>query len=65
MEARRTLEPTVSVRDQVSVDGRPGIAVGFYAREERIVVVRLDGAGIVEVPESHVVLLAERQGAAR
>ena len=61
MEARRTVEPKVSVLDHVSVDGRPGIAVGFYAREERVVVVRLDDAGIVEVPESRVVLLSERE----
>jgi hypothetical protein len=61
MEARRTVEPMVSVLDHVSVDGQPGIAVGFYAREERIVVVRLDAAGIVEVPESQVVLLAQRK----
>jgi hypothetical protein len=65
MEARRTVEPTVSVLDHVSVDGRPGIAVGFYAREQRVVVVRLDDGGIVEVPESQVVLLAERAQAPR
>jgi hypothetical protein len=61
MQARRTAERAVNVFDHVSVDGRPGIAVGFYAREERIVVVRLDVGGVIESPESGVVLVTERE----
>jgi hypothetical protein len=61
MDERQTSERAVNVFDHVTVDGRPGIAVGFYARQERIVVVRLDAAGVIEVPESQVVVVAERQ----
>jgi hypothetical protein len=63
MRARETTERAVHVFDHVSVDGRPGIAVGFYARQERIVVVRLDHAGVIEVPESDVVVVTEREEA--
>ena len=51
----------MNVFDHVSVDGRAGIAVGFYAREERVVVVRLDLGGVIESPESGVVLVTERE----
>jgi hypothetical protein len=61
MEARQSAERTVNVFDQVTVEGRSGVAVGFYARKERIVVVRLDAAGVIEVPESHVVVVTERE----
>ncbi len=61
MKASETTERAVNVFDHVSVDGRPGIAVGFYAREERVVVVRLDDDGVIEVPESDVVVVTERE----
>jgi hypothetical protein len=61
MQERQRAERAVNVFDHVSVDGRPGVAVGFYAREDRIVVVRLDGAGVIEVPEARVVVVAERE----
>ena len=61
MQERRTSERAVNVFDHVTVDGRPGIAVGFYAREERIVVVRLDIAEVIEVPEFRVVVVTERE----
>jgi hypothetical protein len=61
MKDRRPADPTVSVFDRVTVDGQSGLAVGFYAREERIVVVRLDVAGIIEVPESQVTVVTERE----
>jgi hypothetical protein len=61
MEARQPAERAVNVFDHVTVDGRPGIAVGFYARRERIVVVRLDHDGVIEVPESQVVVVTERE----
>jgi hypothetical protein len=61
MRARETAERAVNVFDHVTVDGKPGVAVGFYARQERIVVVRLDHAGVIEVPESGVVVVTERE----
>ena len=61
MEARQPVERAVNVFDHVMVDGKPGIAVGFYARRERIVVVRLDEAGVIEVPESEVIVVTERE----
>jgi hypothetical protein len=60
MNALCTSEPTVSVFDRVSVEGRAGLAVGFYAREERVVVVRLDVGGVIEVPESQVDVVSDR-----
>ena len=45
MTAAESRERAVNVFDQVSVDGAPGIAAGFYARREPVVVVRLKGAG--------------------
>jgi ethanolamine utilization protein EutQ (cupin superfamily) len=61
MEARQAAERAVNVFDHVTVEGRPGVAIGFYARKERIVVVRLDVDGVVEVPESEVVVVTERE----
>ena len=61
MDERQRAERAVNVFDHVTVDGRPGVAVGFYARKDRIVVVRLDGAGVIEVPESQVVVVTERE----
>jgi hypothetical protein len=46
--------PELKVFDCVSVDGRRGTALGFYAREERTVLIRLDAAGLIEVAESRV-----------
>jgi hypothetical protein len=48
--------PAIEIYDCVSVDGRRGTVIGFYAREERTVLIRLDVAGLVEVAESRVVL---------
>jgi hypothetical protein len=61
MQGRRTAERAVNVFDHVSIDGKTGLAVGFYAREERIVVVRLDAGGVIEVPESQVLLITEHE----
>jgi hypothetical protein len=61
MEARHSAERAVNVFDHVTVEGRPGVAIGFYARKERVVVVRLDVDGVVEVPESEVVVVTERK----
>ena len=41
--------------DSVTVDGRHGAVIGFYARDERIVLIRLDVGGLIEVPESRLV----------
>jgi hypothetical protein len=48
--------PAVEMFDCVRVDGRRGTVIGFYAREERTVLVRLDVAGSIEVAESRVVV---------
>lgn len=47
-------EPLVNLYDRVSVDGRRGTAVGFYARKKRAVLVRLDVDGLIEVAESRI-----------
>jgi hypothetical protein len=55
MQTERTPESTVKMFDCVTVDGRRGTVIGFYARDERIVLIRLDVAGLIEVPESRLV----------
>ena len=55
MQAERVPETTVKMFDCVTVDGRRGTVIGFYARDERIVLIWLDVAGLVEVPESELV----------
>ena len=55
MQAERVPETTVKMFDCVMVDGRRGTVIGFYARDERIVLIRLDVAGLIEVPESRLV----------
>ena len=55
MQAECASEPTVKMFDCVTVDGRRGTVIGFYARDERIVLIRLDVAGLIEVPESRLV----------
>lgn len=55
MQAERVPETTVKMFDCVTVDGRRGTVIGFYARDERIVLIRLDVAGLIEVPESRLV----------
>ena len=55
MQAERASESTVKLFDRVTVDGRRGTVIGFYARDERIVLIRLDVAGLIEVPESRLV----------
>jgi hypothetical protein len=54
------LDGTLSIHDRVKVDCRPGTVIGFYARENRTVLIRLDVGGALEVPESQVKL--ERVG---
>jgi len=55
VQAERVPETTVKMFDCVTVDGRRGTVIGFYARDERIVLIRLDVAGLIEVPESRLV----------
>lgn len=55
MRTERASESTVKMFDFVTVDGRRGTVIGFYARAERIVLIRLDVAGLIEVPESQLV----------
>lgn len=46
----------VKLFDRVSLDGRPGTAVGFFSvRRERSVLVRFDHAEVLEVPEARLV----------
>jgi hypothetical protein len=56
MDAANASGTAVKMFDCVSVDGRRGTAVGFYARDERTVLIRLDVAGLIEVPESQIVI---------
>jgi hypothetical protein len=51
MQAERASEATVKMFDCVTVDGRRGTVIGFYARDERIVLIRLDVGGLIEVSE--------------
>ena len=55
MNAAFTPATPLKMFDCVSVDGRCGTVVGFYAREERTVLIRLDVAGSIEVAESRIV----------
>lgn len=48
-------EAPVRIFDCVTVDGRRGTVIGFYERGERTVLVRLDIAGLVEVPLERVI----------
>jgi hypothetical protein len=61
MRAERALDTTVKMFDCVSVDGRRGTVIGFYARQERTALVRLDVAGLLEVPESQLVMESSRR----
>jgi hypothetical protein len=55
MHAQESNGTTISIHDAVIVDGQAGIVIGFYARKERMVLVRLDPSGTLEVPESRLV----------
>jgi hypothetical protein len=55
VQVERTPESTVKMFARVTVDGRHGTVIGFYARDERIVLIRLDVGGLIEVPESRLV----------
>jgi hypothetical protein len=60
-DAASSFATGLKIFDSVSVDGRRGVALGFYAREERTVLVRLDDhAGLIEVPESQLVVEGSR-----
>jgi hypothetical protein len=50
----------VTLFDRVSMDGRPGTAVGFFARRERSVLIRFDDAEVLEVPETLLVVEKSR-----
>jgi len=51
--------PIVKLFDRVSLDGRPGTAVGFFsARRKRSVLVRFDHAEVLAVPEAELLTLA-------
>jgi hypothetical protein len=57
MGAQRISQTPVKLFDRVSVDGRPGTAVGFFdGRRERSVLVRFDDVEVLEVPESRLTL---------
>lgn len=56
MTARDISATPVRMFDCVTVDGRRGTAIGFYARDQRTVLVRLDVAGLIEVPVADVVI---------
>jgi hypothetical protein len=62
MKLAPTTAPAVEMFDCVRVDGRRGTVIGFYARKERTVLVRLDVAGVVEVAESRVVVESSPTG---
>jgi hypothetical protein len=55
VQAERASESTVKMFARVTVDGRRGTVIGFYARDERIVLIRLDAGGLIEVPEPRLV----------
>jgi hypothetical protein len=56
MSSVSTSRIPVKVFDRVEVDGRHGTAIGFYAREERSVLILLDDSGLIEVAEPRVVI---------
>jgi hypothetical protein len=62
MKLAPTTPDSVEMFDSVCVDGRRGTVIGFYAREERTVLIRLDVAGLVEVAESRVVVESSPTG---
>jgi hypothetical protein len=62
MKLAPTTAPDLEMFDCVRVDGQRGTVIGFYARKERTVLVRLDVAGVVEVAESRVVVESSPTG---
>jgi hypothetical protein len=59
MRVAQTSETIVKLFDRVSMDGRPGTAVGFFiAGRTRSVLVRFDHAEVLEVPETRLLALA-------
>jgi hypothetical protein len=49
--------------DRVSLDGRCGTAIAFWAKEERSVLVRFDSLEVLEVPEWRLLILPPLAGA--
>lgn len=63
MDAIPTPNASVERFDRVSLDGRCGTAVAFWAKEERTVLVRFDSGVLLEVPECQLVVEAPHPGA--